>query len=92
MASHEAVLDRFAREAFRLGPHKAFQIARDATRARVIFVSDMPGDRVRRLLLTPAADLQAAVDMALDDLPPGARIGVLPAANSTVPVLASGGR
>lgn len=92
MASHEAVLDRFAREAFRLGPHKAFQIARDATRARVIFVSDMPGDRVRRLLLTPAADLQATVDMALNDLPPGARIGVLPAANSTVPVLASGGR
>ncbi len=91
MTSHEAVLDRFAREEFRLGPHKAFQIARDAVRARVIFVSEMDEDRVRRLLLTPAHDLQAAVDMALADLPPGARIGVLPAANSTVPVLAPEG-
>lgn len=91
MASHEAVLDRFAREEFHLGPHKAFQIARDAVRARVIFVSEMDEDRVRRLLLTPARDLQAAVDMALADLPPAARIGVLPAANSTVPVLAPEG-
>jgi nickel-dependent lactate racemase len=91
MTSHQAVLDRFAREEFCLGPHKAFQIARDAVRARVIVVSEMADDRVCRLLLTPARDLQAAVDMALADLPPGARIGVLPAANSTVPVLAPGG-
>jgi hypothetical protein len=41
---------------------------------------------VRRLLLTPVASLDEALRQALADLPPEARIGILPAANATVPV------
>ncbi len=88
MPSHEAVLERFRREQFRLGPHKAVQIARDALRLRVQLVSEMDAARVRRLLLEPADGVQAAIDRALSELPPGARIGIFPAANSTIPVLA----
>jgi nickel-dependent lactate racemase len=87
MTTQEEVLERFAREEFRLGPHKAFLIARDALRVRVLVVSEMPAEQVRRLLLTPAANLDDALKHALADLPPGARIGILPAANATVPVL-----
>lgn len=83
MASHEAVLKRFAGEPFRLGPHKAFQIARDAARVRVRLVSEMPAAQVRRLLLTPANSLEEA----LSDLPPDARVGIMPAANATVPII-----
>jgi nickel-dependent lactate racemase len=89
MTSHAAVLERFAREEFRLGPHKAFLIARDAQRVRVVLVSEMPAEQVRRLLLTPAASLDVALTRALADLPPEARIGILPAANATAPVVAS---
>jgi nickel-dependent lactate racemase len=89
MTSHAAVLERFAREEFRLGPHKAFLIARDAQRVRVVLVSEMPAEQVRRLLLTPAASLDAALTRALADLPPGARIGILPAATATAPVVTS---
>ncbi|MBN1285607.1 MAG: nickel-dependent lactate racemase [Anaerolineae bacterium] len=85
--SFDEVFERFTREGFRVGPHKAYQIARDASRVRVTLVSEMAPDFVRRLLLTPAASVQEAVDQALDGAPAGARIAVMPVANATVPVL-----
>lgn len=89
MVSHEAVLKRFAREEFSLGPHKAVQIARDAIRLKhTILVSEMPPDQVRGLLLTPAATVEQALALVLPDLPHQARIGILPAATATVPGLA----
>jgi nickel-dependent lactate racemase len=66
--SHDEVLSRFAAEGFRVGPHKAFQISRDAAGRRVILVSEMEAERVRRLLLEPAATAQEAVDRILADL------------------------
>lgn len=98
MTSHQAVLERYAREGYRIGPHKAFQIARDASRVRLLTVSDMAPDFARRLLLNPVADrpglaapeqLAQAVSAALAALPPGARIGVMPWANATIPVVAA---
>jgi lactate racemase len=87
-SSHQAVLERFQREGFRIGPHKAFQIARDAAPRRVLMVTQMPPELVRRLLLTPSLSLDAALEVALADLAPAARIGVLPWANATIPTLA----
>lgn len=83
MSSHDAVLERFASEGFSLGPHKAYLIARDATRIRLLVLSEMDPAYVRRLLLTPVGSLEQA--LALSDLAPGARIGVMPAANATIP-------
>lgn len=85
--SHAEVLARFGREGFRVGPHKAFQIARDATQVNVLLVSDMAPEFVRRLLLTPAASLPAAVHTAVTHLPPSARIGIMPEANATIPLI-----
>ncbi len=48
----------------------------------------MPPDFVRFLLLTPIDDLQAAVSGAVSGLPPGTRLGVMPIANATIPMLA----
>jgi len=87
MTSHAAVLARFAREGYRIGPHKAFQISRDASRVTVRLHSTMAPALVAQLLLEPAADFQAAVARAVGELPPGARIGVMPRANATIPVL-----
>jgi lactate racemase len=87
MASHQAVLERFEREGFRIGPHKAFQIARDAAPRRLLVVTEMAPDFARQLLLTPYATLEAALATALQGLPPTARIGVMPWANATIPTL-----
>ncbi len=83
--SYEEVLNRFEREGFRVGPHKAFQIARDAARVRVLLVSDMDPDFVRYLLLTPASGVDEALVTTLADLPAGARVGIMPRALSTIP-------
>ncbi len=85
--SHADVLDKFAREGFRVGRHKAFQVSRDAARLRVSLVSELEDDFLRELLLEPGLDLQTAIDRALEKLPGNARIGVMPAANATMPVL-----
>ncbi len=85
MQSHEAVLKRFAGEEFRLGPHKAFQIARDAVRVRLILLTEMSPDFVRGLLVTPACTIDEAAALALKGLPSGARIGIIPIANATIP-------
>ena len=91
MTSHAAVIERFGREGYRIGPHKAYQISRDASRFTVLWHSAMaPGD-LSRLLLTPAPDFQAAIDCAVASLAPGSRIGMMPRANATIPVLRGDG-
>lgn len=89
MTTHQAVLARFVSEGFQVGPHKAFQIARDAVQVRVLLRSEMAPDFVRRLLLTPVASLDEALRTALPDLPPGGRIAVMPSANATAPLLST---
>ena len=59
MRSHEAVLARYSAEGYRLGPHKAWQISRDASRIRLLTVSDMAPDFAARLLLNPVAESPA---------------------------------
>jgi lactate racemase len=90
MDSYQVVLDRYRREGFRIGPHKAFQIARDASRTRVLFLSEMAPEFARHLLLTPVASLEDALASTLPGLGPGARIGVMPWANTTAPFLLPG--
>jgi lactate racemase len=87
MTSFEQVLERFKREEFRIGPHKAFLMARDASRVNLIIISEMEPDKARSLLLTPGESLQQAVDQALAGLAKGSRIGILPHASTTIPYL-----
>ncbi len=94
VTSYQAVFERFRREGFRIGPHKAYQIARDAARVRVLLVSQMPSDLVRRLLLTPVGSPNEAVAVVSDGLAPGGpvpnrdlRVGLMAWANVTMPVL-----
>jgi nickel-dependent lactate racemase len=85
--SYADVLQSFAEEGFRVGPHKGFQIARDASRGRLMFYSEMDMNLARALLLNPVRDLQSALDLALANMQPGERVGVMPHASSTIPHL-----
>jgi nickel-dependent lactate racemase len=81
------VIERFRSEGFRIGPHKAFQLARDSNIVHLQLYSEMPADFVRQLLLEPVDDPQKALDAALALLPPEARVGLLPRAGETIPYL-----
>ncbi|MGD9049765.1 MAG: nickel-dependent lactate racemase [Anaerolineae bacterium] len=85
--SHDEVFVKFQREGFRIGPHKAFQLARDASRVRTILVSEMPPELVWRLLLTPAEGIDEALALVLPSLPSEARVGIVPQATATIPLV-----
>jgi len=86
-ASNEEVIQWFTEEKFRIGPHKAYQIARDASQVRLQFYSEMNTDFSKNLLLNPIRDLQGAVTLAIAELEPGERVGFLPHASSTIPYI-----
>jgi nickel-dependent lactate racemase len=83
--SNEEVIQWFTEEKFRIGPHKAYQIARDASQIRLQFYSEMNTDFSKALLLNPIKDLQGAVTLAITELEPGERVGFLLHASSTIP-------
>jgi nickel-dependent lactate racemase len=85
--SHQEALVKFEREGFQVGPHKAVQIALDAMRVKILLVSELETSFVRELLLTPAASINDALEIALVDLPADAKVGLMPQASSTIPFI-----
>jgi len=82
--SQQAVMTKFSTSGFKIGPHKAFQMARQALRVKIIIVSELPAQTVRDLLLTPAASLDEALGLAKEWLPANPRIAVMPYATHTL--------
>lgn len=85
----QEVFEKFNRTGFQVGPHKSFQVARDAARVHIILLSQIPTDLVSRLLMTPATSLEEAVEIGLrllgsSEQPPS--VAVLPRATNTIPV------
>lgn len=85
MQSHEEAYERFKRQGFQVGPHKAFLVARDARRVNILLKSEIHPRDVKRLLLTPVDDPQTAIDAALKFLPDHPHIGIMPIATITIP-------
>jgi nickel-dependent lactate racemase len=84
--SHEEVVDQFKQGFFKVGPHKAYQIARDALRVSIILVSEIPPESVRAWNLTPSQPdkLEALLEWLATQLPINAKVAVLPAATRTM--------
>lgn len=82
--SRREVVDAFRREGFRIGPHKAYQLARDTEHVQLTVFSEMPDELAERLLLDRAPDFQAAVDTALRRLAAHDRVAVLPSGATTL--------
>jgi len=79
------VIESFRSLPFEIGPHKAFQLAKQAITHKIILVSDMPDDQVKSIKLLPAKSLGHAIDLACTFLPANQRIAVLPYATHTMP-------
>jgi len=84
--SHHEVLDQFEGGFFQVGPHKAFQIARDAVRVNIVLVSDINAAKVKQWLLTPSTPnlIQQLINWIAVRLHSDARVAVLPASTRTM--------
>lgn len=72
---------------FKLGGHKAAAIAMILKKARIFMVSDLDAELVEKINMEPFDSLQAALDAALQETGEDARVLLMPAAGSTLPIL-----
>ena len=84
--SLEDVVDRFHREGFQLGTHKAYLFAGDMIKAQTLLVSSLPEPLAKRLFFAPFSTLSEALEAALAGRGPTARVAILPEASVVVPV------
>ena len=89
ITSFPEVFNRFTSQGFEVGPHKAFLVARDASRVNVHLYSSMPPSQVQRLLLNPVVNLQQTIQEILNKLPFSAKIALMPIATITIPIMES---
>ncbi|MBR0600268.1 nickel-dependent lactate racemase [Sinanaerobacter chloroacetimidivorans] len=73
---------------FRLGGHKAAAIAMVLKRAKIFMISDLDPELVKRINFRPFASVQEALDSAVAELGDDSKVLVLPAAGSTLPIIA----
>ena len=85
MDSQEEVIQDFNERGFRLGAHKAYQIARDIAEIDFWLISDLPDAQSQKLLLNSTPNIQTAINQAIKKLPAGERVAILPMANATIP-------
>ena len=84
--SNQAIINDFKNGFFKIGPHKAYQIAREAERVNIILISDVPPGKVKGWKLTPGnpKELSKIIKHCTSNLLTKARIGILPAASRTM--------
>lgn len=82
----DEVFEKFSKMEFRVGPHKAFQVARLLSQFSIILVSSIPAPKVNGLLMDPAGSVQEAYEKAASR--GGAcNVAVLPHATTTIPFI-----
>lgn len=86
----DEVIHKFQQMGFKIGPHKAFQIALQAKRNHLILLSEMSPDLVRKFFLTPANSIEQAIATAQNYLPEKFNTVVLPHATALLPRLTHG--
>lgn len=78
------VVEKFQQSKFEIGPHKAFQLARQADRYRIILVSSMNPAIVKKTFLEFSPNLAGAIKMAIGSLQSNAKKAVVPYAINTM--------
>lgn len=87
MTGHEKssdMIDHIKRD-FVLGGHKAAAIMMVLQKARIILVSGLEPDFVKSVFLEPCDSIEKALNIALNDLGPDAKVLAMPYGGSTLP-------
>ncbi|MEA4910350.1 MAG: nickel-dependent lactate racemase [Anaerolineaceae bacterium] len=87
VSGYEEVFRKFKQLGFRVGPHKAFQIAREAARIHLMLLSEIPPQLVQKFLLQPVPTLQEGFHEALSLFAEQPRIALMPYATNTIPII-----
>lgn len=85
-AAPEEMVEEIQRN-FVLGGHKAAAIGLVMEKAKVMLVSDMEDDFVRRLFMEPCTDIQSALNDALAEQGTHAVVHLMPIGGSTLPII-----
>ena len=85
--SVDEVFSGFSAMGFKVGPHKAFQVARLLRSHRIALVSSIPEAKVRSLLMNPFRSTQEALDRAITNRTEACTVAVLPHATTTLPII-----
>ncbi|MCC6147240.1 MAG: nickel-dependent lactate racemase [Anaerolineaceae bacterium] len=85
--SPQDAIEKFVRLGFSVGPHKGYQIAQITKKAKVLLVSELPPELVKRFLMIPCSTIQEAVQEAIFHFPRKPEIAFMPKAVNTIPVL-----
>ncbi len=83
--SFSEVEEKFKRMGFQVGPHKAFQLARQAANYSIYLFSAIPHGKVQQFLLNPVDEIENIVASCLKGMPENPRIAVIPYATNTLP-------
>jgi nickel-dependent lactate racemase len=89
-SSPQEIVEKFPREPFKMGAHKAFLWARSLAKAEVHLCSAMEESLSRRFMVTPAKSLQETFARLEKKYPSPPKIAVMPKANSTYARIGSG--
>ena len=87
ISSCEEAFIKFEKIGFRVGPHKAFQIAREAIEKKIIMVSEMKPELVKKWFIEPSNSIEKAIKIAFELNPNIKRIAIMPGATNTISLL-----
>ena len=84
--SNQSVIKEFKIGFFEVGPHKAFQIAREAVKVNLILVSDLPPKKVKTWKITPSNPglIEPLLKWLIERYSSKPSIAILPAATRTI--------
>jgi nickel-dependent lactate racemase len=83
--SLQDIPQKFKKEGFSVGPHKALLLFRQLEKVKIIIMSGLDQTISEKLFMYPAEDLQKALQKAFSFLNENPRIAVMPHAINTIP-------
>lgn len=83
--SPEQVVRDFENQFFQLGPHKAYQISKQAMRNKIILVSEFDSVWLNHIFMFMTDTIQAAIGHAMNYMPVNPKIALLPYATHLLP-------
>jgi lactate racemase len=78
------VIKSFENELFRVGPHKAYQLALQLKKHSIVLLSSISQDIIKSMFLVPANSIEQAFSLSKSHLPENPKIAFLPFATHTM--------
>ncbi|MDO9546999.1 MAG: nickel-dependent lactate racemase [Pelolinea sp.] len=88
--NYQEVIEAFNKEEFRIGPHKAYQLALQLNDHPIFLISGMDPRIVKNMFITPVNDINEVFSLTKDLFPVNPKIAVLPYATHTMHTIREG--